>query len=246
MVSIWAIIQVRTTSKRLPNKAILKIGDKRIIEIIIQRLKKSTCLDGIVLATTRNKSDDILEEIARSNEIEVYRGSEYNVLDRFYRTIKQFNIDVAVRVTGDNPLTHVGILEKNVKVLINKNLDYVSMRNLICGLGSEAILSSAIEKAWRNASKLYELEHVTPYIYEHPSEFRIKYLDPPQKYARKDIRLTIDTKEDYKLFLEIYRELGDLTQIAVDKVIELLDKKPYLKRINCSVEQRDYRHAELY
>jgi len=243
-MKICGIIQARLGSKRLPKKVLLKLGDKTILEILITRLKKARSLNNLILATTTNKEDDVLVNIAADYNIDVYRGSEYDVLDRVYKAAKEYDANIIVRITADNPLTDIYILDKIVEILLKGHFDYVAPIDLILGLGSEAIAFGALEKTWREARKPYQREHVTPYIYENENLFRIYYYLPPKKFRRKDIRLTIDVWEDYMLFLELYRRLGDLSKVCIDDILKLFDNDPSLKEINRNVKQRPYTHYE--
>jgi len=244
-LNVYAIIQARLSSKRLPRKVLLKLGDKTILEILLLRLKKSQTLDGIILATTTNKQDDIISTIAKTYNVGLYRESEYNVLDRISNAAQKHGVDVIVRVTADNPLTDINILDKQVKILLQGNYDYVAPRGLILGLGSEVVSFKALEVAWKNAREPYQREHVTPYIYENPDIFNIYYFEPPKELKRRDIRLTIDEWEDYKLLLEIYRRLKDFVNVDTRAILELFNKEPSLAEINRKVKQRPYTHSEI-
>jgi len=243
-MNIIGIIQARTGSTRLRNKVIMKLGNKTILEILLNRLVKSRTMDKIVVATTTKREDDIIENIVLNHGFDVFRGSEKDVLDRYYKAAVKYNADVVVRITADNPLICVNLLDYQVKLLIENNYDYVASKGIILGLGSEVFTFEALEKAWKNANEKYQREHVTPYIYENPEMFKIKYIDPPDFLKRKDIRLTIDTIEDFKLYQELYNRFGDLINIGIKDIIKFLDENPHIKNINMHIKQKNYKEVE--
>ncbi len=238
------IIQARTRSKRLRNKVMMKLGNKTILEILLTRLTTSRTLDKIVVATTTKKEDDIIEKIVLNNGFEIFRGSERDVLDRYYNATREYNADIVVRITADNPLTDINLLDFQVELLAKANYDYVAPKEIILGLGSEALTFDALKKAWENAEEPYQREHVTPYIYEHPEIFKIKYVTPTDFLRRKDIRLTVDTIEDFKLYQELYNHFGNLINVNIKDIIEFLDSNPQVRMINAHIRQKCYREVE--
>jgi len=243
-MKVVGIIQARTGSTRLRNKVIMRLGDKTILEILLNRLVNSKTLDKIVVATTTKKEDNVIENIALNNGFDVFRGSEKDVLDRYYNAAKKYKADVIVRITADNPLTDVDLLDTQMRLLMKKNYDYISPKKVILGLGCEAFTFDALEKAWKNAKEKYQREHVTPYIYENPEIFNIGYVNTPEFLKRNDIRLTIDTIEDFRLYQEIYNHFGDLINIDIENIIKFLDENPHIKKINILVNQKNYREGE--
>lgn len=222
----------------------MKLGNKTILEILLTRLTTSRTLDKIVVATTTKKEDDIIEKIVLNNGFEVFRGSERDVLDRYYNATREYNADVIVRITADNPLTDINLLDFQVELLAKTDYDYVTPKEIILGLGSEALTFDALKKAWENAEEPYQREHVTPYIYEHPEIFKIKYVTPTDFLRRKDIRLTVDTIEDFKLYQELYNHFGNLINVNIKDIIEFLDSNPQVRMINAHIRQKYYREVE--
>jgi len=244
MTNIVGIVQARVGSTRLPNKVIKKLGNKTIIEILLNRLTKSKTINRIVIATTTKKEDDIIEKIALNSGFEVFKGSEKDVLDRYYNAAIEYNAGIIVRITADNPLTDVDLIDSQVESLIESSYDYVTAKGIILGLGSEVFTLNTLKKAWENAKEKYQREHVTPYIYENPEMFKLGYVNPPDLLKREDIRLTIDTIEDFKLYQELYNHLGDLENADIQKIIKFLDKNPKIKEINLKVRQKNYKEVE--
>jgi len=243
-MKVIGVVQARTGSKRLKNKVLMKLNNKSILNILLERLKKSKKLDDIIVATTIKKEDDAIEKLCNYLDINVFRGSEKDVLDRFYNASKIYNGEIVVRITGDNPLTSIELIDKQVEYLLKNKFEYISTKNIILGLGSEVITYDVLETAWKNAKEKYQREHVTPYIYENPNLFKIFYLEPPKCLKRKDIRLTIDTIEDFKLYLELQKHF-DLVNINIKEIIDFLDKNPQIKNINLDIIQKSYKEVEV-
>lgn len=244
-MKVIGVVQARTGSKRLKNKVLMKLNNKSILNILLERLKKSKKLDDIIVATTIKKEDDAIEKLCNYLDINVFRGSEKDVLDRFYNASKIYNGEIVVRITGDNPLTSIELIDKQVEYLLKNKFEYISTKNIILGLGSEVITYDVLETAWKNAKEKYQREHVTPYIYENPNLFKIFYLEPPKCLKRKDIRLTIDTIEDFKLYLELQKHF-DLVNINIKEIIDFLDKNPQIKNINLDIIQKSYKEVEVW
>nr|WP_321496409.1 glycosyltransferase family protein [uncultured Methanolobus sp.] len=240
-MNVVGIIQARTGSTRLPGKVVKKIGDATILEILLTRLKNVTALDEIVVATTTRKEDDIIEELSLQNDVNVFRGSENNVLDRYYKAAEKYNADIIVRITSDNPLVSLDLISYQVDYLIRENCDYVNSKGIILGTGVETFSFESLKAAWENARNEYETEHVTPYIYEHENIFKIKNVSQLKFLERNDIRLTIDTQEDFDIYLQLEKVFGDLTKPTLCEIVEHLDKNKDMKSINQNIVQKNYR-----
>jgi len=231
---IGIIIQARMGSTRLPKKVIKKIEGKTVLEHVILRLKKVKKVSSIILATTDKKEDDVLERIAKNCKIEVYRGSENDVLDRFYQAAKLFNINHIVRITADCPLVDPKIVEKVIDLYLNGNYDYVSNTHpptFPDGIDVEVFSFKALEKSWQEAKLTSEREHVVPYIIKNENIFKMgnvvseKNMDYP--------RLTLDEKEDLILIRKIYKELYSKNNFfGLEDILKLFEKKPLLIKIN--------------
>ncbi|AKB18836.1 cytidylyltransferase domain-containing protein [Methanosarcina sp. WWM596] len=241
MKNIVGIVQARTGSTRLPNKVIKKIGKKTVLETLLCRIEKVDLINRLIVATTTKKEDDIIEIISLKNGFNVFRGSEENVLDRYYKTAKEYNAEIIVRITADNPLTDSDLMQDIVNYLLNNNCDYVSSKEVILGTGSEVFTFEALEDAWLNSKEKFQKEHVTPYIRENDKKFKVAYVNPVEVLKREDIRLTIDTPEDLKLYSELYNYLGDLSLVSINTIINFMDSNPEIKRINQHVKQRYYK-----
>lgn len=198
-----AIIQARMGSTRLPGKAMLHLAGKPVIQWVIDRVKSADVLDEIWLATTQERIDDIIATEGEKAGVRVFRGSESDVLQRFYRISVISNPQIVVRVTADNPLTDPRLINKGVCYLQNQGLDYVNFVGIPVGTGAEIIANRALVKAYKMAGKEEEKEHVTMFIKQRSDLFScasVPSSDFGTEYA--DGSVTLDTLEDY---VKIYK-----------------------------------------
>ena len=176
-LSVVAIIQARMGSSRLPGKVLAEIYGQPLLGILISRVKSSKFIDQIVVATTTERTDDILCDWLTGEGVAYFRGSERDVLDRFWQCAKLYRADVIVRVTADDPLKDSGIIDEALGMLMgSETVDYVS--NTLNptypeGLDVEVFRFSSLEKANSEATLESEREHVTPYIWKNRVKFKI-------------------------------------------------------------------------
>ncbi len=232
---VVAIIQARMGSTRLPGKILEKIGDKPLLEILVNRLKKSQFIDDIVIATTSNKNDDVVEKFSQNLNINYYRGSEENVLGRYVESAKKFNADVVVRITGDNPLTDIDLIDKLIDAHFKFNSDYTYCLDTPLGVSAEIINSNILKEISLKADLDYEKEHVTPYIRSHSEKYKILKFNSNLKHQY--IRLTVDTNEDLDLIKVIYQNLGDLENLNINDIINFIKQNPEISQINSKIKQ---------
>lgn len=231
---VVAIIQARMGSTRLPNKVLADVNGQPMLRILINRLKLAPELDAIVIATTDNPYDDVLEDWAIKEGIPCFRGSENDVLDRFYACAKKYQADIIVRITADDPLKDGGIISQLVTHLIqNASLDYYS--NTIKptypeGLDIEVFRFSALTLAHKQAKSLSEREHVTPYIWKNPHIFSLENLE-----FKRDLshwRWTVDKPEDLAFIRAIWSQFSDRPNTSFLEIIAYIDKNPELMAMN--------------
>ena len=208
------ITQARTGSTRLPGKILMEVNNTPLLKIHLDRLSKSKNVDKIIVATTMNEEDDVIERIGKEWGYEVYRGSENDVLDRFYQSVKNLKPNWVVRVTSDCPLIDPLLLDKVIEITKAENKDYGS--NVIDetfpdGQDVEVFKFSALEKAWNEANKLSEREHVTPFI-RNNSDLKSGNLFSAISYKNNkdysNIRMTVDEQRDFELINKIISDLG--------------------------------------
>jgi len=233
---ITAIIQARLNSSRLNKKILLKIENKNLLEHLFSQLSYSTHIDKKIIATTINKIDDEIENFAKLQNITFFRGNPLNVLDRYYRCAKFFNLETIVRISSDAPLIDPSIVDKTIEYYKKNNFDYVSnffKRSYPIGTEIEIFSFKTLEKCWMNAKKSSEKEHVTPFIYNHPELFKIGHIE-----YKKDIshlHWTVDQIEDFKLVELIFKKIKK-RPILMDDILELLENEPELLEINKNID----------
>lgn len=229
-------------STRLPEKVLIDVCGKPVLWHMLNRLRFSDKISDIVLAIPDSAHDDRLEDFAKEFGFQCFRGSEEDVLSRYYEAAVRFGADVVVRLTADCPLVDPRVTERVVKEHLNSGADYTSniiKRTYPRGLDTEVFNYDVLEKANKEAKQDYEREHVTPYIYRHPEIFKLKSVEASGKLRRPDLRLTVDTEEDLRLIREIFKRLYRDGQIFyTDDIIDLLDKHSELRAINMHVEQK--------
>jgi len=251
MTSVVCIIQARTGSTRLPGKVLKQIKGKTILYYVIERVKQSKFVDQIIIATTTNKKDDVIIEEAKKLKVDFFRGNEEDVLSRYYYTAKEFNADIVVRITSDCPLIDPKTIDKVIKYYLeNKEYSLVTNagadnknRTYPRGLDTEVFSFDVLNKAFKNATEKYQREHVTPYIYENPKRFNVYYLKAKGKLKRPDIRVTLDTKKDFKLISKIISHFEDIS-FNMEDIIDFLEDNPELLSINKNVKQKNIRGYE--
>ena len=242
-MKVGAIIQARRGSTRLPGKVLKDILGKPMLWHMLNRLRLSTKIDNIVLAIPDSKQNDRLEDFAKGFNLHHFRGSEEDVLSRYYGAATNFRADVIVRLTSDCPLIDPRVTDKVIEEHLNSNADYTSngiKSTFPRGLDTEVFNFEVLKRAHKEAERDYEREHVTPYIHQHPKLFKLKSVEACGNLRRPDLRLTVDTGEDLRLIREIFKRLYCDGQIFyTEDVIDLLDKYPELIAINAPIRQKE-------
>lgn len=233
-MKVIGIIQARMGSTRLPGKMLLPIQGKPIIEHVVERARLAHTLSDLWLATTSSPADDVLAEWATLHGIRCYRGSEKDVLDRYYQTARVAQAEAIVRITGDCPLHDWEVIDQVVSVFQHGAFDYVCNAmppTFPDGLDVEVFSFRSLERAWQSAKLTSEREHVTPYIWKHPERFKIQnVLRSPDLSS---LRLTLDTKEDYSLITLVFEELARSQRYGhLAEVVTILDEHPDWLDIN--------------
>jgi spore coat polysaccharide biosynthesis protein SpsF len=245
MMKVAAIIEARMTSSRLPGKIMLPVLGKPTLELLIERLKRATLLDSIIVATTTNTTDDAVEDLTRRLHIGCFRGSEEDVLDRVLRAAHAHNVDIIVEITGDCPLIEPLVVDKVIDTYLKNSCDYVSntlKETYPNGLDTQVFSTAVLDRVASLTDDPADHEHVSLYIYEHPETFTLLNVesDLPEKYW--GARLTLDTQEDYVLIRAIYEQLYPRNPaFTLYEIIQLLEARPELLGINREIKQRAVR-----
>ena len=238
---VVAIVQARMGSTRLPGKVMKRLAGHTVLSHVIRRLQVCRQVDQIVIATSAKKVDDTIVQEAKRHGVDCFRGSEEDVLERYYLAATEAGAEVVVRVTSDCPLLDPELIDRMISSFLSSDIDYLSNSLQRCyprGLDAEIFTFSALTQACREAQHAHEREHVTPYIYHHPELFRL------QNYGgREDLsnhRWTLDTEEDWALIEAIYDALylENKALFSTEEVLRLLDRRPELVALNAHVEQK--------
>lgn len=242
-MKIGVIIQARMGSTRLTGKVMKDLEGKTVLEHVINRVRQSKMIDEIIIATTIHDRDDVIETEALGCGVKAYRGSEDDVLARYYYTAKENDLEVVVRITSDCPLIDPKVLDEIIQCYVSNDYDIVSnagsdlsKRTYPRGLDIEVFSFRVLENAFTNAKETSQREHVTPYIYE--NSIGVYYYKNDIDYSKH--RWTLDTDEDFKLISEIYKHLyhGEHNFYLSD-IVKLFEVKPELFNINAHIEQKN-------
>ena len=242
---VVCIIQARTGSTRLPEKVLTMIKDQPMIVHVLNRLRKSKKIDQIILATTNLPEDERLTDLASSQKIDSFAGSEHDVLDRFYQAAKRYQAEIVVRCTGDCPVIDYQVTDMIIDKHLKSSNDYTSntvTRTYPRGLDTEVINFEVLEQSAGAAKKPYEREHVTPYLYQHPEFYSIGQVEAEGIRRQPDLRLTVDTQDDLNFISKIFDFLYEQNPyFLIDDILKLLDQEPKLKKMNSHVKQKPLR-----
>lgn len=243
-MKVVCLVQARVGSTRLPGKILKEICGKTILHHEIDRLKKCKEIDEIVIATTDKEDDDKIVNEAKKLSVKYFRGSENDVLSRFYYSAKENNADIIVRVTSDCPCIDFEILDKMLIYFKDKykekQVDYLSntiKRTYPRGYDIEIFTFSALEKSYINAEKEYEREHVTPYIYDKTNNFLKLSFENKEDYSK--YRVTLDTIEDFIVIKNIFENLYYKNPyFKLNDVVQYLNNNLHIVDINKHIEQK--------
>lgn len=235
MGTVTAIIQARLGSTRLAGKTLMDLRGKPLLGHLIERVRQSKFVKEIIVATTVNERDNAIAFYALENNLKLYRGSEEDVLDRFYQAATQYQTETIVRVTPDCPMQDPHVMDEVISVFGEGGYDYVSNTmkpTFPDGLDTEVFSFAALRRAWNDASLPSEREHVTSYIYGHPDLFRLFNVESGNGDLSQ-MRWTVDTQRDYEFVKRIFELMdrpGDL--FYMEDVLGLLKEHPQLLTIN--------------
>lgn len=232
-----AIIQARIGATRLPGKVLKKLCGRTVLDHVILRVRRARRVDGVIVATTTELRDDpVIAECEHLN-VPSFRGSEQDVLGRYFGAAQASGAEAVVRVTADCPLFDGTVLDEMLAVFSGSAADYLSnvqRRTFPRGLDAEIFTFAALSRAHQEATHPHEREHVTPYIYQHPERFRLSSFEGPEDLSAH--RWTLDTPDDWRFIQSVYGTLCD--NFSTADVLKLLRDQPELARINSHVRQK--------
>jgi spore coat polysaccharide biosynthesis protein SpsF len=231
---ITAIIQARYASSRLPGKILLPLGNKTVLEQVIDRVQKAKYIDQVIVATSNHASNQPLLTFLESHQISFFAGSENDVLDRYFQTAKKFSLQHICRVTADCPLIDTTVIDQVAKEYLQNEFDYVANNHPRAtypdGFDTEIFSFKALQKARQEATLSSEREHVTPYIWKNPKKFDLYNVISPIDYS--SYRITLDEPHDYDVIKEIYAELPNP---EMSELIDFLKTHPRIRNKNAHI-----------
>ena len=242
-MNIVAIIQARMGSTRLPGKVMKEVLGKPLLELQIERVRKSKLINRVVIATTKKETEQPIIDLCKRLSVDYFRGSEMDVLARYFEAAIQYKADVVVRLTSDDPLIDPTIIDKIIAEFLSNpsKYDYVSnsiVKTYPLGLDTEVFSMNALKQAYWEAENPAFREHVTPYIRLHPDKFNIGVVLHPVDLS--SYRLTVDTEADLALISRVLEELYIKKRecFTLEDIIVLLQQHPEWLLLNSHIEQK--------
>lgn len=230
------IIQARTGSSRLPNKVLKELCGKPMLQHIIERTGRSQRVDHVMVATTLREEDRQIEELCRRIKTDCYRGSEDDVLDRYYQAASICQPANVIRVTADCPFIDPVIIDQILQIHESGKYDYTSntlVETYPDGLDTEVFTFAALEKAWKEAKLASEREHVTPYI-KFQDGFKRFSVEYTPSFSKK--RWTVDTDLDFEVVTQVYEALyGESDIFLMDDILDFFDRNPDIEKVNADI-----------
>lgn len=239
-MTVNAIVQARCGSTRFPDKVFADIDGKPLLWHVVNRLTYAQTIDDIIIATTINPRDDKIEEWCYKERVKCFRGSEEDVLNRYYSASAAFPSDIIVRVTADDPFKEPEVIDKVIRKLINDGLDLVTNNfppSFPEGLDCEAFTFRVLQIMENSTQDSFEREHVTQYIYHNPDKFRIGNVVSDHQLS--SYRWTIDNKEDYEMVKAIYENREDSAEgiLLMNEILDIIQRNKEIKSINSQVKR---------
>ena len=233
---IVAILACRVDSSRLFAKPLQLIGKFRILELLINQIRKSKSITEIILAISNKPGNEIFVDFAQKNNLKFILGDDTNVLKRLIDAAQYSKSDIIFRVTPENPFIYWEGIDNLIKKHVSGKYDLSIIEGLPLGSNYEIINKNALEISHKNGNRKHRSELCTLYINQNQKKFKILKTKPPKKIMRPDIRLTVDTPEDLIISRLIYKEFVNAKKIiSLEKIIEFIDKNPEILKINSSV-----------
>ena len=238
-MKVVCTVEARMRSSRLPGKVLKEVNGKTLIEILFHRLSKSKKIDKIILATAENKENDILTETVEKLGFDVFRGSEEDVLDRYYHAAKPLKPSVVIRITGDCPIIDPQLVDDVIGLYQENNVDYVSNTEPPTypdGLDTEVFSFTALETAYNKAEESFEREHVTPFICTNGEFKQANYLNETDLSGE---RWTVDDPEDFEVIKNVINHFAPDLYFSWRDVLKLKKSRPEYFEANRDIERNE-------
>lgn len=211
------VMQARMGSTRLPGKSMMDLAGAPLVGRILERVKRCTMIDEIVVATSQKPEDDVLEELASSYGVSAFRGSENDLVDRYYQAAKAFKADVIVRQPADNPVPEPAEIDRIVAYHLTGQSDFSSNLSGVYGneypdgIGAEVFDIGPLEEVWQTSSDPYKREHLHLNFFDYksqtpadPDKYRIGTVPCPVEFRRPELVLDVNTREEYDFMVKLY------------------------------------------
>lgn len=231
------IIQARMGSSRLPGKVLKEFAGRPMLDWVVRRGSRAKLIDDVMIATTEDESDRPIADWANANGINVFRGSVYDVLDRFYHAATANGADRIVRVTGDCPLIDPGLIDDLIRFYDAEGADFAAnrlpppwRRTYPIGLDEEMTTTAWLTRAYHEAKELYEREHVMPWFYNTPGRCAVRIMDHDPDCGAH--RWTVDTLEDFAMMTELFGRIPDPLTVRWLDVLKIVEECPEIERLN--------------
>ncbi len=241
-MKVVAIIQARMGSTRLPGKVMLPLGDKTVLEHVIERTSRAKLVDETVVATTLKMEDLPIVKLVSEKGFRVFAGSEKDVLDRYYQCARLLDVQHIVRITADCPLIDPQIIDEVVKIHLDTRADITYNDRYPDGFDVIVFTFPILKRTWKEARLLSEREHVNPYMFKVARKVE-KVVCPEDLY---NVRLTLDRKEDYEVLKRIFDSIYATNKnFSFEDVMDFLRKKPEIMEINSHIDRNEGLYISL-
>jgi spore coat polysaccharide biosynthesis protein SpsF len=242
-MKILAIIQARVGSTRLPKKVLLPLGKKTVLENVYDRVSAAKLVNHVLIATTTNSSDDEIINLCQKKGMDFFRGSEEDLLDRYYQAAKEKSAEHIVRITADCPLVDPRLIDKVIKKHLEENNDYTATaftgnETFPDGEDVDIFTFASLKEAWEKAKLPYQREHATQYFVKNADDFKISNIS--YKKDLSDKRWTLDEPNDYLFLKSIYKALEKPDYVfGMEDILEFLGKNPEIEKINDHIARNE-------
>ncbi|MFC1631085.1 cytidylyltransferase domain-containing protein [Candidatus Omnitrophota bacterium] len=238
-MKIIASIASRMSSTRLPGKVLMQIKGKPVLELMLERLRRSRLIDGIIVATTLNQADQAIVELCQKLKVNYYRGSEEDVLQRILEAQQSAESDLVVELTGDCPLIDPELIDQCIEFYLNHDYVYVSNcaeRSYPDGMDVQVFSTKALEEVAAKTRDPLDREHVGKYFYT-SGNYRIHTLRAEGEFFWPDLGITLDMKEDFELIKIIFEHFQD-NNFNLGDILKFLRQNQHLLEINRQVARK--------
>lgn len=238
---IVAIIQARLGSTRFPQKVLAELHGQSVLELYIRRVLPCKEIDKVIVATTTEPEDEKIAEVCAKVGVECFRGSEDDLLDRYYQCARRYSPEAVVRLTSDDAFVDHEVVDHGVRVWRETQADFVNNHFTATypeGLDTEIYSFAALERSWREAKLKSEREHVFPYIENHQDEFKVAVFT--QETDRSDLRWTVDYPCDLDMVKQVYAHLYEKNPVFLQQeILDLLDAHPEIVALNSHIKRKE-------